>query len=555
MSTISGYAIQNLSFSYPDRNRPALRNINLEIPEGEFVLVTGGSGSGKSTLARLLAGLLPEFTGGRLEGGIAIDQRSLFSLSHRERVQLAGMVFQDPERQSVAYTVGAEAAFGLENLEVATSELSRRLAEVLDFFGLAEAAARPVASLSGGQKQKLMLASVLAMQPAVLILDEPTSQLDPAAAEEVLSLLKRLNEELGLTVVLVEQRLERCLHLVDRVLVLGAGELIGDCPPTEYPAWAVAAGSPCLPPLCRLFAAWGDRHPPLTIRDGRHRLRRRLALEPAAPPPSAREPVRNQHSGSNGLHWQRVSFAYPGGPEVVHEVELGIKSGELLALLGVSGSGKSTLLRLGAGLLRPQRGKVKADGRVVYLAQDPNDHLLRESVEDEIRFSLRLPARADSLPPPAGSEEDQLRHLLQQLDLAEVRHCHPRDLSSGQRQRVAIASLLAVRPQVLLLDEPTRGLDYSAKEQLGLLLQTLVEEGVAVMVVTHDVEFAARFASRLAVLSTGCLVSQGPVPEALEGMLFYSTQIGKLCRGIRPGVHTLEQALPLFRLEGSDGCE
>lgn len=566
MAKVELFKIENLTYYYPATRKPALWEVNLSIEEGEFLLVVGGSGSGKSSFARLLAGLIPGYYGGQIGG--RLYYRGLEVLKGEGKIPPGevGIVFQDPEKQLVMAEVEAEIAFGLENLNLELEEMRRRVAEVAGFLGLSSLLGQPTAVLSGGQKQKLALASVLAMHPHVLVLDEPTSQLDPASAEEFFNLVRRLNEEMGMTVVLIEQRLERCYHLADRVVVFDGGCCLVQGTPEEVACWQVENGFPFLPPVASLFVHLGFRRPPLTVKEGKRFLVTLVAgvegeegvgseTVPGNPSPKVSvpgNPVRknlapgNNTSGDNApgdnapgepiLEINKVWFSYPGSQrEALRGVTLSLRRGEMVAVLGGNAAGKTTLLKLAAGLLKPDRGQVlvagvdsrrfvphQLAGMVGYLSQNPGEHLLQETVEEELVFTLlNLGRKAD----------EKVTALLQELELEEYRHTHPRDLSSGERQRVALAAVLVAEPRILLLDEPTRGLDRRLKVRLGNLLRCLAARGIAVLLVTHDVEFASEYAQRVAMLFEGRVVVDGLVSKVLPTSMFYAPQVSRLLRG------------------------
>ena len=570
------FKIENLTYYYPATRKPALWDVNLSIEEGEFLLAVGGSGSGKSSFARLLAGLIPGYYGGQIGG--RLYYRGLEVLKGKGKIPAGevGIVFQDPEKQLVMAEVEAEIAFGLENLNLELEEMKRRVAEVAGFLGLSSFLGQPAAVLSGGQKQKLALASVLAMHPHVLVLDEPTSQLDPASAEEFFNLVRRLNEEMGMTVVLIEQRLERCYHLADRVVLFDGGRCLAQGTPEEVACWQVENGFPFLPPVTSLFVHLGFCRPPLTVKEGKRFLatlmadreeRKETGSETVLGNPFPKTSVPNNPaqknfapgnstpennafgdqapgnnaSGNNApgeliLEMSKVWFSYPGSQrEALRGVTLSMRRGEIIAVLGENAAGKTTLLKLAAGLLKPDRGQVllagadsrrfapyQLAGMVGYLSQNPGEHLLQETVEEEVFFTLlNLGRKAD----------EKATALLQELELEEYRYAHPRDLSSGERQRAALAAVLAAEPRILLLDEPTRGLDRRLKVRLGNLLRRLAARGIAVLLVTHDVEFAAEYAQRAAMLFEGRVVAEGTVSKVLPNSMFYAPQVSRLLRG------------------------
>jgi len=541
-----------LIYFYPDSERPALNGISLGIEEGEFVLVAGASGSGKSSLARVLAGLIPDFYGGRFGGRVYFQGREMRGIDRRKLARQVGMVFQDPEKQLVMTGVEAEIAFGLENLGLPQKEMFRRVAEVISFLGLTESRQEFTASLSGGQKQKLVLAAVLAMQPQVLILDEPTSQLDPVAAEDFFNLVKRLNEEMGFTIILVEQRLERCFHLADRVVIMEEGRVVQDGDPDQAARWAVRSGGSLIPPVARFFSALGFPSLPVTVKEGRRQLRQLFSGWPVSGRPGLRKAPASRSTGQTPLvEVKKLWFTYPNSREALQDINLKVNAGEFVAILGENGAGKSTLLKNVVGLLQPGRGKVlikgsdisKNRGRhpgrlVAYLSQNPNDYLFQDTVEDELLFTLKN----------FGMEDDGIvDELLEELQIGCHRRVNPRDLSSGERQRVALASVLVTRPELLVLDEPTRGLDYRLKAGLGGFLAGRAAAGAGVVLVTHDVEFAAEYASRVIMMFAGRIVSDGARHETLGQSVFYSTQIGKLCRGFCDDILTFDEAVERIR--------
>jgi len=512
------------------------------------VLVAGASGSGKSSLARVLAGLIPDFYGGRFGGRVYFEGRDMRGMDRRKLARQVGMVFQDPEKQLVMTGVEAEIAFGLENLGLPQKEMLRRVAEVISFLGLTDLRQEFTAGLSGGQKQKLALAAVLAMQPRVLIMDEPTSQLDPVAAEDFLNLIKRLNEELGFTIVLIEQRLERCFHLADRVVIMEGGRVAQDGAPDQAARWAAESGSALIPPVARIFSVLGFPSVPVTIKEGRRQLRQFFSGWPVSGRPDLRKALAYCSTGRIPLvEVKNLWFTYPNGREALQDVNLKVGAGEFVAILGENGSGKSTLLKNMVGLLQPGRGKVlikgsdmiknrgRHSGRLVaYLSQNPNDYLFQDTVEDELLFTLKN----------FGMEDDGIvDDLLEELQIGRHRRVNPRDLSSGERQRVALASVLVTRPELLVLDEPTRGLDYRLKAGLGGFLAGRAAAGAGVVLVTHDVEFAAEYATRVVMMFAGRVVSDGTRHETMGQSVFYSTQIGKLCRGLCDGVLTFDEAV------------
>lgn len=549
--------IENLTYYYPDEVKPALDNINLRLREGEFVLLAGGSGSGKSSLVRALSGLIPDFYGGKIAGAVKLDGADIKAMERSEVVRKVGMVFQDPESQLVMTTVEQELAFGMENLGLAPELMKRRIMEVSGALSLQEYLPENIPSLSGGLKQKTLLASILAMQPEVLILDEPTSQLDPVAGEEILTVVRRLNEDNGITVILIEQRLERCYHLADRILIMDEGKIILDSTDRAAAAeWAVQQESPFVPPLVRLFAQTGIAPLPLTVKEGRQALKELYRYKDTLDEDLVSAVSRNTEITEEPeeekvlpaapaplLEVQQLWFMYGNGREALKNINLTLRPGDFLVIMGENAAGKTTLLKIIRGLLPPSRGRALLSGGPVsermveelaagvgYLAQNPNDYLFQPTVREEIAFTLRNLGLYS---------EERVGQVLERFDLKPYAELNPRDLSTGERQRVALAAVLAADPPLILLDEPTRGLDYEMKARLGEMLSALRREGRAIIVVTHDVEFAAEYAKQILFLSRGETVAHGETRPMLSRSIFYSSQIGKLFYGLEEDAVTL----------------
>ena len=516
--------LSGVTYAYPEASHPVLDGVNWSARPGAFVLVAGASGSGKSTLLRCLNGLVPHFHGGRFGGQVRVDGRDPVALGPSGMARSIGFVFQEPETQAVMPVVEEEIAFGMENLGTPPVVMRRRVEEALDLLGVAHLRRRELATLSGGERQRVAIAAVMAMQPAALALDEPTSQLDPRAAEEVIAALERLNSDLGTTVVLAEHRLERVLGAADEILLLpgqGAWPVMG-------PVREVAPGLRHAPPLIEVARHLEWQPLPLTIREGRqHAARTRLAPTPR----SGRVPA-TAPGDPPALDARGVSYAY-GPRRVLDRLDLRVEAGELVALMGRNGAGKSTLLRLVMGLIRPAAGRVRVAGRDVtrlpsadiarlsgFVPQQPGMLLFADSVADELALTRRLFPEADT---DAG--------LLELFDLSGLMTRDPRDLSVGEQQRVALAAVLLAGPRLLLLDEPTRGLDYAAKHALMTYLGRLRERGVAVVVATHDVELVARFADRVVMLGDGDIIADGSPREVLAGSLTFAPQINRLFGG------------------------
>ncbi len=537
-------ALDRVTYTYPLAPRAALEDVSLQMEEGEFLLVVGPSGSGKSTLLQVLNGLVPHFHGGTFRGGARVAGRDPVRLGPRGMGDVVGMVFQDPEASFVMETVEDEIVFALENWGLPPRLMRKRVEEMLDLLDIAPLRERPVATLSGGEKQRVAIAAALVLHPRVLVLDEPTSQIDPQGAEQVLIALRHLNEDLGIAVLLAEHRLERLVQYVDRILYLEPGERPYVAPPRR-----ALHHIPLVPPLVELARKLEWSPLPLTIKEART-FARNLTLPPRPVPPRER--------GDALLRVEDVWFAYEDGREALRGVSLTLHRGELVALMGRNGSGKSTLLHVIAGLLSPERGRVRVGTRggwrtirrlddalphVGLVLQHPGRMLFQERVKDELRFTRRR----HGLPPDDRAD----MALLDWLGIAHLAERDPRDLSGGERQRVAIAAILVADPPILLLDEPTRGLDYRQKQQLMSLLWEITASGRAVIMATHDVEMVAQAADRVVLMGEGEIVADGPTREMMSESLVFASQIAKLFR--RPDLITVNDVL--HALEGVEGGE
>lgn len=495
---------REVGFAYPG-GAPVLDGVDLEVEAGEILLVAGPSGSGKSTLLRCANGLVPHASGGRFRGEVVALGRSTRTHPPRKLAGVVGFVHQDPEAHFVVDRVEGDIAFVLENLGIEPVAMRRRVEEVLDALGIAHLRARSPGTLSGGEQQRVAIAGAMAAGPAALVLDEPTSQLDPQGAEDVLAAVARLNADLGTTVVIAEHRLERAAPLADRALLVGPGHGRTARP---GPVGEVLAGYPGAPAVTRLGRLLGWDPPPLTVRDARRLAAASPALA-ALSPPSGAGADRAPAPAEVVLTARGVQVSL-GGSQVLHGVDLEVARGEVVALLGRNGSGKTTLLRVLAGLLRPGAGAVRCAGRAAYVPQDPNSLLLGPTVRADVAATPRL------LKQPG----DGVDRWLDALGLGPLAARHPRQLSAGERQRVAVAAVAAGSPDVLLLDEPTRGMDAPSRAALERALAAIAGEGGAAVLATHDVELAARCATRVVVLGDGDVVADGPSRTVLAGSLF-----------------------------------
>jgi energy-coupling factor transport system ATP-binding protein len=532
----------NVSYTYPDSERPVFSDLNLEIQSQEFVLVSGPSGAGKSTFLRCLNGLVPHFTGGTLKGTILVNGQDPVSASPKIMSRSVGFVFQDPETQFVMDFLEDEVAFALENAAVPAQEIRTRLEDTLKYMGIWDLRERALHELSGGERQKVAIAAALVMKPSILALDEPTSQLDPRSAGDVLDLLLSLRNQYQLTIVLVEHRLERVIPYVDQMIYF---------PKDNRP---VLKGKPAallnqideVPPLVALGKSLGWQPLPLDVQTGKKWITETSALLTITRQIELENQLHKDNNGSNPTQdnanpnptryqVQNLSVTLSGRP-IFQDVNLHIFPGEILALVGHNGAGKTTLLRSMVGLQKYVAGEVYLNGQntaqlevadicrqVGFLPQDPNSLLFADQVRDELQITLRN----HNLP----IDPQLISRTLEQLDLHAYAHAFPRDLSTGQRQRVAIAALIVTQPAYLLLDEPTRGLDSQMKDDLTRLLKKFAAQGTGILLVTHDVELVAKIADRVAVMQSGRIVAQGEPSAVLSRFPEFSPQILRLFPG------------------------
>jgi energy-coupling factor transport system ATP-binding protein len=515
--------LEGLTYRYPGASADALRAIDLIVEPGEFVVLAGRSGSGKSTLLRAACGLVPHFHGGEVEGELEVAGLEVRTHGPAELAEVVGLVAQEPETQVVSTTVRAEIELPLELRGVSPEARARAVEEVslaLAIDGLLE---RTTDTLSGGELQRVALAAALATRPRLVLLDEPTSQLDPVAGDELISLLRRLNEEWGVAVLLGEHRLERCLGAADRVVALTDGAIRFDGGPPEFLAWALEADPALATPAARLLRSAG-LPVQATVRDARRELARR-GRRPAEPAPEAEPGSRRRRGRRRRGEALSVRDVWVDlgerdeRTEALRGAELEVDPGERIALMGRNGAGKSTLLRTAAGLTEAQRGRVDAPRGVALLPQRPGDLFVAERVGDELRGE-------------AGNA------ALRRFGLEGLVDADPRELSGGERQRLALAIVVAGRegagdelPGALLLDEPTRGMDRARKGELAELAHQLAAEGTAVVIATHDVEFAATFAERVVLLGRGEVAADGTARELLAGGWYFSSEVARILDG------------------------
>ena len=515
--------LHEVSFSYPGSPRPALDGISLAVKPGELVVVAGASGSGKSTLLRVANGLVPHFHGGTFAGAASVAGRSTREHGPGELAANVGTLFQDPETQVVMGTVRAELALPLENRGRPPGEVARAVEETALALGVGHLLDRATPELSGGELQRVALAAALVGRPSLVVLDEPTSQLDPVAGDELLGLLRRLNEDHDTAVLLAEHRLERCLAWADRVVALESGRVACDAPPAEFLRWALHRAPELATPGAALLEMVGV--PPCPgVKAARAALRRHglHARETETEPPSE-----GSRAAGQVLRFERVWHELRDGPAILRSLSLEIGGGERVALMGRNGAGKSTLLRHAADLMKPTRGKLTRSRAVRLLLQNPADYLLADRVERE-------------------AAPDALQRV--GLDPGEFGERHPRELSGGEKQRLALAIVLGSgqeeSPGLVCLDEPTRGMDRGLKLRLAELLRELP---CAVLVATHDPEFAAALAERVVLLADGAVIADGTAGEILAHGTYFATETARILGGAGGALTPTEGA----RLVGS----
>jgi energy-coupling factor transport system ATP-binding protein len=555
---VPALAIEDLTYAYPNAPEPALGDVSLRLDPGELVVLAGRSACGKSTLLRAACGLVPHFHGGEIEGRIEVAGIDAMAKGPGELATAVGYVAQDPETQVVSTTVAAEIELPLEMRGDPPRSRARAVEEVVLALAIPHLLDRAVDTLSGGELQRVALAAALVTRPKLVLLDEPTSQLDPVAGDELIWLLRRLNEEWGVTILLAEHRLERCLAAADRVIAMDLGSVAFDGAPRDFLTWAQETDEALETPAARLFSLVGMRPLPVGVRDARQALASAERGGETSRTPSSLDFFGGAGSASPGRIDEEAQAARRGSgssPTAVVEVrdlwvelvpgdtprdvlkgiDMDVHRGERVALMGRNGAGKSTLLKTVAGLIDPVRGKAGGPARVALLTQNPGDYLVRERVGDEL-----------------PGEEGQA--ALRLVGLEHAIDADPRDLSGGERQRLALAIALAGRmdggdlPGLVALDEPTRGMDRARKADLVGLIGDLAGRGAGLLVATHDVEFAASFAERVVLLGDGVVIADGPAAEVLSGGWYFATEVARVLD--LPGVVTPEQGAAALRTSG-----
>ncbi|MBO4331395.1 MAG: ABC transporter ATP-binding protein, partial [Oscillospiraceae bacterium] len=529
--------IKELTFYYPEHSEPVLNGVGLTVNKGDFTVLCGPSGCGKSTLLRQLKTIMAPH--GVRSGELLFEGRPLDELDQREQSSRIGFVQQSPDNQIVTDKVWHELAFGLESLGFDTPTIRRRVSEMASFFGIQTWFYKKVTELSGGQKQLLNLASVMVMQPELLILDEPTSQLDPIAASDFLATIGRINRELGTTVILTEHRLEDAFPMASSVAVMDRGRILCTGTPSEVGRELKNEGHSmflAMPAPMRIWAAADSGSEcPVTVNQGREWLTRFASEHPLE---DIGEPKKHSYPEGNVISAKELWFKYEkDAPDVVKGLSLEVKKGEFLALLGGNGTGKTTSIKLISGLLTPYRGELEISGSVGVLPQNPQTLFVKKTVRDDLEEIFRS----------TGVKKDEIAartaHIIKVCRLEELLDRHPYDLSGGEQQRAALAKVLLREPDILLLDEPTKGLDAEFKQIFAEILRLLLRRGVTVLMVSHDIEFCAMYAHRCALFFDGGIVAQAPPGEFFSGNSFYTTSANRMARSLIPRAVTADDVI------------
>ena len=543
------FVIQDLTFSYPNRERPALDHLDLTIEQGAYVVLCGASGSGKTTLLRHLKSVLTPH--GRRSGQILFNGTPLEQIPLGDQASRIGFVMQNPDDQIVTDKVWHELAFGLESLGTEPELMRLRVAEMASYFGIQDWFHRDVATLSGGQKQLLNLASIMAMQPQVLILDEPTSQLDPIAASDFLNTVKKINMELGTTVIITEHRLEDVFHSADQVIVMEQGRIVAQGSPRAVSKALWQAQSPmfaALPAPTRIFYQAGAKgESPLTVREGRAWLSKALPKVTYTTLEETPAPLTSEMA----LRLKDIWFRYEkDGEDVLRGVNLEVPKNSIFALLGGNGTGKSTTLKTIAGICRPYRGKVELFGQkmgkgqsafrqgLAMLPQDPKSLFVKKTLALDLEEMTQEAEKIQKV-----AQLCRIEHLLEQ---------HPMDLSGGELQRSALAKVLLTEPKLLLLDEPTKGLDSFFKLEFAKILEKLTQKGVTILMVSHDVEFCAEYAHQVGMFFDGQMLTQASPKRFFGQNSFYTTAANRMSRCVFRDAVTAQQVVELYEKNGGE---
>lgn len=548
------FEIKNLSFSYPaSKNGPALKEINLSIERGEYIAVCGKSGSGKTTLLKHLKSVLSPH--GNVEGEIYFEGKPLEESDLRQQSAKIGYVMQNPDNQIVTDKVWHELAFGLESLGIDQKTIRLRVAEMASYFGIQGWFHKNVTELSGGQKQLLNLASIMAMQPTALILDEPTSQLDPIAAADFLNTVRKINLELGTTVIITEHRLEDIFHAADRVVVMEKGSIIAADEPHKIGEFLKAENNEmfaAMPsPVQIYYGVENDLRCPLTVREGRNWLSNLLKDKEIKVASIEERDEENEEPKVPAVTLKEVWFRYEKeAPDVLKGVNLQIPKEKIFAIVGGNGTGKSTTLKSICNICKPYRGQVLIDGKKIdkyksselfkgnlaMLPQDPQSLFVKKTVREDLEEMLL-----------SGEDKKRVEKVADICDITELLESHPHDLSGGEQQRAALAKVLLTEPKILLLDEPTKGIDNFFKLKFAEILGRLKEKGVTILMVSHDVEFCAKYADRVGMFFDGSVVTTNTPKLFFSQNSFYTTAANRMSRHIFENAITNEDVIKLCR--------
>ncbi len=514
--------IDGFTYYYPNKEEAVLSDINMSVKAGQFILLLGRSGSGKSTLAKAIAGLVPEFYGGKVSGQILKSED-------------ASILFQDPENQLVMSTVEREIAFSLENQGMKREEMLIKVREIAQLAGIENLSLEKTMKLSGGQKQKVAFAGILSMQRKIIVLDEPTSQLDPVSAREILEVAKKLNESLGYTIIMIEQRIERCIDMSERIIFMEDFKIAFDGSKKDFALYSSENDLDFLPPVAEFFVNQGILSDiPLNVKDAKKRIKDfkiEILIHEKKP----------ELSSENIIEIRDLHFSYDKANDVIRQISMDIPKASIIGIMGENGSGKTTLLNIITGILKDYRGYVDVKGKIGFLSQNPNDYLFNDTVEEELKFTMKT---------NGINHYENIDRILKDLDILMHKYSNPRDLSGGERQRAAIAAVLSMNSDIIILDEPTRGLDRSLKRKLNDVIHKIREKGKTVIIVTHDVEFAAATCDKIAVLSAGRLIEYEDTQRIFTKNSYYKTQISEMLEEFweNPPAVTLKDANEYIRL-------
>lgn len=544
------FKIRDLSFSYPEEKTRQLKNVDLTIKQGEFVTICGESSSGKSTLLRHLKPALTPY--GIKKGDIFFNGVKIDEVDLRTQTSKIGYVLQNPEHAIVTDRVYHELAFGLESLGYDNNTIRLRVAEMATFFGISNWFKKKVTDLSGGQKQLLNLASIMTMQPDVLVLDEPTAQLDPLAATEFLDTIKKINLDIGTTIIISEHRLGELFPMSDRILVMDEGQVIIDAKPELASRLILESGhimSKALPSYMNVFAAVeGEdaktRAYPLSIKASREWLSEKVENKIIKHPKIINE-KENDEEKEIVMELMDVWFKYNRNEkDVIEDLSIQIKKGEFHSIVGGNGTGKTTMLSLLGGLNKPYRGKMNLDSNIAFLPQNPQALFVEMTVERDIYEMVK------SIEKDRNRREERANEIIKMLDLEEILKRHPYDLSGGEQQKLAMAKVLLLNPKILLLDEPTKALDSHFKIKLGSILRDLVNKGTTIVMVSHDIEFCAHYSDRVSLIFNGSIIATQRPREFFSGNSFYTTGANRMSRHVFENAVTTEDVIVLCKMNG-----